>query len=228
MEVQLAELPSLLALQGADLAGLAIHHYASYADMAAGAQCSPFTDVPPDHWAYPEIVAAHQAGIVFGYSDRTYRPYDPVTRAAMAVFVARALCGGESGVPDPVCDPLSPPFSDISCDHWARKYISYCKDHEIVAGYNGYEPDGVVDRAQMAVFIARAMAGGDSAVSDPGCDPAQPPFPDVPCDFWARKYIQCIKEQGVTSGYPDGLYHPEGICSRDQMAVYITRAFLEM
>jgi hypothetical protein len=30
---------------------------------------------------------------------------------------------------------------------------------------------------------------------------------------------------GVTQGYPDGDYHPEYICTRDQMAVYIQRAF---
>jgi hypothetical protein len=29
----------------------------------------------------------------------------------------------------------------------------------------------------------------------------------------------------VTLGYPDGLYHPEYACTRDQMAVYVARAF---
>jgi hypothetical protein len=29
----------------------------------------------------------------------------------------------------------------------------------------------------------------------------------------------------VTKGYPDGDYHPEYICTRDQMAVYVARAF---
>jgi len=32
-------------------------------------------------------------------------------------------------------------------------------------------------------------------------------------------------ERGVTQGYPDGRYHPEYPCTRDQMAVYVARAF---
>jgi hypothetical protein len=67
------------------------------------------------------------------------------------------------------------------------------------------------------------LAGGDSAVPDPGC--SEPVFPDVPCDYWARKYIQYIKEAGVTGGYPDGNYHPEYVLTRDQMAAYIQRGF---
>jgi hypothetical protein len=27
------------------------------------------------------------------------------------------------------------------------------------------------------------------------------------------------------AGYPDGLYHPEVVVTRDQMAVYVARAF---
>jgi hypothetical protein len=47
----------------------------------------------------------------------------------------------------------------------------------------------------------------------------------VPLDYWACKYISYLKSASVVGGYPDGLYHPERYCTRDQMAVYITRAF---
>jgi hypothetical protein len=38
-------------------------------------------------------------------------------------------------------------------------------------------------------------------------------------------YVEYIAGQGVTHGYPDGSYHPEVTCTRDQMAVYVARAF---
>jgi hypothetical protein len=60
-------------------------------------------------------------------------------------------------------------------------------------------------------------------VPDPEC--TEPIFPDVDCEFWARKYIQYIVDAGVASGYDDGYYHHEWPVGRDQMAVYIARAF---
>jgi hypothetical protein len=57
--------------------------------------------------------------------------------------------------------------------------------------------------------------------------PATPSFPDVPADFWAYKYVEYIAQEsiGVTQGYPDGGYHPEYPCTRDQMAMYVAQAF---
>jgi len=72
--------------------------------------------------------------------------------------------------------------------------------------------------------MARAIAGGEAKVPD---YTGTPSFGDVAADFWAFKYIQYIADPSreVTKGYPDGDYHPEYVCTRDQMAVYIARAF---
>ena len=113
----------------------------------------------------------------------------------------------------------------VSRKHWAYKYIEYAHAKGIVEGFRTfYVPDGVVDRGQMAVFIARAMAGSDRLVP---AGPAMPSFADVAPGFWAYRYIEYIAEpaRGVAHGYPDGLYHPEYVCTRDQMAVYVARAF---
>jgi hypothetical protein len=74
----------------------------------------------------------------------------------------------------------------------------------------------------MAVFVARAMVGGDAYVPS---GPAVAFFPDVPTDHWAFRYVEYIRVEGVTGGYPDGAYHPEYPCTRDQMAVFVQRAF---
>jgi len=79
-----------------------------------------------------------------------------------------------------------------------------------------------VTRDQIPVFVSRAMAGGESGVP---AGPPTPSFSDVPADFWAYKYVEYCKAQSVVGGYPDGLYHPEIICTRDQMAVFVQRAF---
>jgi hypothetical protein len=50
-----------------------------------------FPDVAPGFWAFQAIEALAASGITTGYPDGTYRPFEPVTRAQMATFLARAL-----------------------------------------------------------------------------------------------------------------------------------------
>jgi len=50
-----------------------------------------FPDVPTGHWAFQYVEALAASGITQGYSDGTFRPTNPVTRAQMATFLARAL-----------------------------------------------------------------------------------------------------------------------------------------
>jgi len=181
----------------------------------------PFRDVPFFNWAADAIAACVAAGIVGGYPDGWYHPDLTVTRDQMAVFISRALAGGEAGVPP---GPGSATFTDVPTDYWAFKYVEYAKSRGVVGGYsNGtYRPTLPVTRDQMAVFVARAMAGGDSGVPT---GPATATFPDVPTDFWAFKYVEYAKANSVVGGYPDGWYHPELPVTRDQMAVFVARAF---
>jgi len=182
-----------------------------------------FPDVSPNSWAFWEIRDVLRAGIVQGYPDGTYQPENEVTRDQMAVYVARALAGGDDSVP--TC-PAVATFDDVATDHWASKYIEYAVSQNVVQGYldGTYQPDATVDRGQMAVFVARAMVapGGDAAVPDP-IPPAT--FPDVPSDFWAYRQVEYCVSQGVVKGYDDGTYRPADRVTRDQMAVYVARAF---
>ena len=50
-----------------------------------------FPDVAPGFWAFQEIEALPPWGIPTGFPDGPFRPLEPVTRAQMATFLARAL-----------------------------------------------------------------------------------------------------------------------------------------
>ena len=186
---------------------------------------SDFSDVPYDHWAFVCIEACFGAAIVAGYDDGTYRPDWPVTRDQMAVYVSRSICSptGEASLVDYV-PPSTASFTDVQTDFWCYKYIEYACEYSMVGGYDDgtYHPEYSLDRGQMAVFIARAIAGDDQSVPDPVGSPS---FPDVPADFWSYRHIEYIAAEQVAGGYDDGLYHPEYPVTRDQMAVFICRAF---
>ncbi len=181
-----------------------------------------FVDVASDFWAWSEIEACRKAGLVTGFADGGYHPTIPVSRAQMAVYMARWLAGGEGNLPAP---PPQASFVDVPSAHWAFAYIEYAKEKGIVSGYgnNEYRPEGEIDRAQTAAFVARALAGGDANVVTA---PSAPSFQDVSPDFWAYPYIEYLasREHPVVHGYPDGRYHPDDICTRDQLAVTMARA----
>jgi hypothetical protein len=178
-----------------------------------------FVDVPVSFWACDEIEACAQEGVVSGYADGTYQPGLAVTRDQMAVYIARAVAGGDDNVPE---FSGTPTFPDVTEGSWALNYVEYAVDQSVVAGYDdgNYHPEYEVTRDQMAVYVARALVApsGEAGLAD--YTPSDPRnFPDVPSDFWSYKHIEYCVENGVVSGYEDGLYHPEVTVTRDQMAV---------
>ena len=184
-----------------------------------------FSDVPGSFWAWRQVEATAANGVVTGFGDGTYQPTWTVTRDQMAVYIARALAGGDANVP---AGPATATFSDVAVGTWAFDYVEYCADpvQDIVGGYEDgtYGPGIVVSRGQMAVFIGRAIAGGESFF-DTYVPPTTARFPDVATDSMWYPYVEYIAAEGVAGGYMDGLYHPEYSCTRDQMAVYVSRAF---
>jgi hypothetical protein len=195
--------------------------------------CSPFADVDCWHWALHETVACYDANLVRGYQAQTlggcdiyeYRPQYMVTRDQMAVYIARALAGGDAYVPP---GPTTPSFTDVWYSYWAYKYIEYICQLDVARGYEdgAYRPDTPVDRGQMAVYIARSVVDPTGEEGLAGyVAPEEPTFPDTPTDFWSYKHVEYCVENDIVRGYLDGKYHPEAPVTRGQMAVYICRAF---
>jgi hypothetical protein len=181
---------------------------------------SRFPDIEPGSgsaWARTEIeeCAGRVPFIVLGYEDGLYHGELTVNRAAMAVFVARA---GQYALDD----VAEPPFPDVPFGYWAEREIQACVHHGVVKGYPDgiYRPEVTITRDQMAAYIQRAC-GYDLP------DLTENPFPDVPDHSWAAREIQACVDHGVVRGYPDGFYRPEWEVTRDQMAVFVYRAFIQ-
>jgi hypothetical protein len=180
-------------------------------------------DVSADSWAFEPIGSCVEAGIVSGYEDGSYHPEIVVTRDQMAVYIARGMAGGDENIPDATAYP-TPSFTDVPADNWAYRHIEYAAANDVVGGYGegSYGPTSPVDRGQMAVFVARST-GWVSIDDDMTTAPEL--FPDVPAGFWAGTAVEACVTNGVVHGYEDGSYHPEVLVTRDQMAVYVARAF---
>ena len=101
-------------------------------------------------------------------------------------------------------------FKDIE-NHWAKSEITKLAEMGIVNGTkNGYEPEGIVTRAQWAAMLART-AGLDTSKSYNG------EFYDVNASDWYALVVEAIKNSGIMTG--DGAnFRPNDSISRQEMA----------
>lgn len=116
---------------------------------------APFTDIA----GYAEetqhqIAAAYEAGLVQG-SDGLFKPSAPVTRAQLALMLARAytyLTGEE-------IDATPTTFSDIArYDEEAQQAIQFLYDEAIVSGWEGrYMPNNSTMRSHAAKMVVNVM-----------------------------------------------------------------------
>ena len=120
----------------------------------------PFPDCSADSWSCKYIKRLSELGLTTGYGNTgLYMPAYNVTRAQTAAFLVRAVEG------EPATDYCSSgsPFNDVAASDWSCKYIKRLYELRITTGYGDsrYEPDDLVTRAQMAVFLGRAFLGMD-------------------------------------------------------------------
>ena len=114
-------------------------------------------------------------------------------------------------------------FADVAPGDNDYAAINAMAQHSITSGCgnNNFCPNDNVRRDEMAIFIVRAIYGNDNFTYT-----TTPYFTDVPTGAFGFKWIQKLKDLGVTSGCTATTYCPADTVARDQMAVFIIRARL--
>lgn len=108
-----------------------------------------FNDVPSSYWAANYIGYMQQFGIVTGFSDGSFRPNAPVTRAQFAAIASRfeKLTEGTKS------------FTDVPSTYWAAKYINFAATRGWVTGYadGTFRPANPITRAEVAAVTCRLL-----------------------------------------------------------------------
>ncbi len=167
---------------------------------------SVFNDIGGSKF-YGDIVWLVDEGITSGCSASQFCPDGRVTRAQMASFIARALDLGSAR-------------RDHFVDDEGNKHevnINRFADEEITAGCDDHRfcPNGLVTRAQMATFLARALH-----------------LPATSRDYFSddegsshEGNINRIAAAGITGGCGASRFCPDGLVTRGQMSAFLHRAF---
>ena len=122
--------------------------------LGSQAFCMDYTDLKPDHWAYPQIEELTNEGILVGYPDKSFHPDENVTRAEFATMVIKAVDQENAEIKDVIN------FEDISESFWAWDMIQRAVTFDIIkkSPDNCFHPESTVTRAQALTFVVNALS----------------------------------------------------------------------
>ncbi|MFJ9301985.1 S-layer homology domain-containing protein [Bacillus toyonensis] len=172
----------------------------------SAANNTTFVDVPPDHWAYNEMMYMYDHQIITGYGNGYFGAGDSVTREHMAAFIYRYLKPADSN---------NNPYTDLDQTNFKKEILALTN-----AGiFNGtgnqqFNPKGIVTRAQLATVLVKAF---NLKVK------ADYQFDDMH-NHWASEYVKALYSNGLVTGTGDRKFNPDMNVTRDQFSVFLYRA----
>lgn len=124
-----------------------IMRYFGWGDLS-GQKDPGYPDLKPTHWAYNEIAAIHNIGILT--PEGNFKPDAPVTRAEMADILVKTFS---------LNSITAVKFTDLSRNHWAYQSINTLAGSGITNGYpdGSFRPDANVTRAEFAALMTKLM-----------------------------------------------------------------------
>lgn len=175
-----------------------------------------FRDVTSAHWAFASVERAAELGLVTGYSDGTFRPDAPVTRAQFVLMLWR-MCGKPAAA-------KAASFADASAD-WYQDALSWAVEKGYVNGLSDtrFGPDAPITRQQAMAILFR-LNGGQSGTELTLTGIYEQTFADsTTIAAWAKDATWWAVYHELVSGVGGSRIAPEANASRAQIAAILLR-----
>lgn len=175
-----------------------------------------FSDVAAGTPFFYNIEWMNTRGLSTGFANGdgtfAYHPLESVSRQAMAAFLYRYINDTA------FVTPTTATFSDVPTTHPFFREIEWMAANGISTGNadGSYAPNEPVSRQAMAAFLSRLS-------NLPTPNPASPSFTDVGHDNPFYGPIEWLASVGISTGYPDGGFHPTEPVTRQAMAAFLDR-----
>jgi len=181
-----------------------------------------FNDVPAasPFFDYINVLSSWQITTGCSSSPPQFCPTDLVTREQLATLIIRSMLG------DNFTYTTTPYYTDVPASSPYFRYIQKMTDLGIAHGCSAttFCPGGNVPRGDASVLLVRGKL--ESLAGDNFTYPAAPFFTDVPASLPQFRYIQKMYELGMTTGCSATQFCPNSLLTRQEIAVFLTRAFL--
>lgn len=175
-----------------------------------------FRDVTSTHWAFASVERAAELGLVTGYSDGTFRPDTPVTRAQFVLMLWR-MCGKPAAA-------KAASFADASAS-WYQDALSWAVEKGYVNGLSDtrFGPDAPITRQQAMAILFR-LNGGQSGTELTLTGIYEQTFADsTTIASWAKDATWWAVYHELVSGVGGSRIAPEANASRAQIAAILLR-----
>ena len=115
-----------------------------------GSYTPSFTDMTPDMFFYKQVGFLEQYGILSGYTDNTFKPWENITRAEFAVVASKFA---------KLTETEENPFTDVKADFWGTSYILLAHANGWISGYedNTFKPQANITRAEVVSIVNRML-----------------------------------------------------------------------
>lgn len=183
------------------------------AASAPNVEAATFSDVRPADHFYKAVTTLSDCGIIKGYTDGTFKPYQNVTRGQAAKIIAGALGLDTENV-------KNPNFSDVPTTNEYYGAIAALANAGIISGYpdGTFKPDAPVKRYHIAKILSNAFnlqlpqyVGFKSF-----------PFTDVDNSGY-EEYVYRLYLYNITSGTTPTTFGGNDYVTRGQLAKFVLK-----
>ena len=161
---------------------------------------APFTDVTPTSWAYVQVNYLKEQGLLQGYSDGSFHPNSPISRAEALSMIMKAAAAGQAvskqnakkkSIDTQTIDKDNP--VQISLPHGTKVIVQNLKTGEKT------ETDNIQN-------LTITVDSGTAAQLHLSKKNAEKPFKDVFQRNWFFEIVNEAKAKGIVDGLEDGTY----------------------
>ncbi|MGB3205541.1 MAG: DUF1565 domain-containing protein [Crinalium sp.] len=169
------------------------------------------------HWAQAYIQNLASQGVIAGFSDGTFRPNQPVTRAQFAAIINKAFA--------PVPQRNATKFADVSSKSWAAAPIQTAYQGGFLQGYpaNKFLPEQAIPKVQVLVSLASGLKlrSDDTSVLSVYSDAKSIPN-------YALTAVAGATQQELVVNYPIvNQLNPNQQATRAEVAAYVYQALVK-
>jgi hypothetical protein len=170
----------------------------SAAAFSINAAAADFPDMPPEHWAYADVMRLVDEGTINGDESGNYNPDSLVTRAEMVKMIGMGSASGE--------------YADVDASHWGYEYIT---SSGVAPDENGnFRPSEPMTRGDIIELLWQ-RAGSPSGSDAPDSVKAQ--HTNAEAAAWGYA-------EGIMQGYEDGSMGYDSSITRAEAAAVTVRA----